>query len=208
MTYEDNLKLWKKAYTEQLKATEPYADDFASKYSYYDIRDLRDAANNHLMLIDWYEKYGLKLSHDHKPYSYSYINVRDNISFDHFRNAEKDKENGSGRYISWSDDDRQPDNEWLLNLSFSTGAYIFGDDYNGQHQLFQDFITEIKSFKPDYSDTVNHNFYWKLENAKPVFEAFDAILQKYRKLNSSELDKRKVEKLRKELKELEEGSKK
>lgn len=203
MNYEENIELWKKAYTKQLKATEPYADEFASKYSFDDIRDLRNSAKNHLMLIDWYEKYGLKLSHDYKPYDYNYFSVRDYVTFNHFGDALKDKNNGSGRYISWSDDGRQPTNEWLLNISFSTGAYIFGDDYNGQQELFQDFIKELKDFKPDYSDTTNKSFYWKLETAKPVFEAFDTILQKYRERNKSEFNKRKAKKLRRELEDLE-----
>lgn len=207
MTYEENLAKWKKAYTAILKSCQPYADEFYSLYSFRDVRDMRNSAKNHLMLIDWYEKYGLKLSHDYQPYSYNYFKVSDYIIFNHFGDAQQGKDNGRGKYISWSDDDRQPKNEWLLNISFSTGAYIFGQDYDGQQELFQSFIKELKSYKPDYSDTVNKSFYWKLENAKAIFEAFPDIYKKYQQLNTDDFNRRKVEKLKKELAKAEESLK-
>lgn len=202
-TYEDNVAKWKIAYTKVLKACDKYADEFYTLYGFNDIRDMRNDANNHLMLIDWYEEYGLKLSHNHKPYSYNFFRVSDYVIFSYYGNAEQDKNNGSGRYISWSDDGRQPNNEWLLEISFSTGAYIFGDDYSGQQDLFLSLINELKSYNPDYSDTTNKSFYWKLENAKPIFDEFYTIMEKYKKLNTSELKRREVEKLRDKLKALE-----
>jgi len=200
-TYDDNVKLWKKAYTEIAKVCDKYPD--FDVYNFRDIRDMQTSAKDHLLLIDWYEKYGLKLSHDHKPYSYNYFKMSEYLSFNYFGNAEKEKNLGSGRFISWSDDDRQPKDEWLLNISFSTGAYIFGDDYEYQQQLFQDFIKELKSYNPDYSDTPNKSFYWKLENVKPIYEEFSGILNKYRERNQSELKTRQAEKMRRELAELE-----
>lgn len=204
MSYDSNIKKWKKAYTEILKVCKNY-HDFDNLYNFRDIDDMVRSAKNHLLLIEWYEKYGLKINHDLKPYSNSYCKVDDYATFNYFSDAEKDKAVGSGKYISWSDDGRQPKNEWLFNISFSTGAYIFGEDYKYQQQLFKDFFDELKSYKPDYSDTANNSLYWKLENAKTIYDKFRSILDKYRERNQSELKHRRAEKLRLELAELEKG---
>lgn len=201
-TYDDNVKLWKKAYQGILEVCEKYRD-FDNKYSFRDIDDMQNAARGHLMLVDWYEKYGLKIDHGHNPHKQNWVNTGEYTAFSRFYDAEADKANGSGRFISWSDDGRQPNNEWLFIIGFSTGAYIFGYDYEGQQQLFQDFIGRLKSYKPDYSDTVNKSFYWKLENAKPIYDDFGSVLREYREKNRQELDKRKAEKLREQLAELE-----
>lgn len=202
MSYDDNVKKWKKAYKEVLVVCDKY-QDFDNLYSFRDIDDARRSAEDHLKLIEWYEDYGLKINHDHRPYSYSHINLGDYIGFSYYKDAKQEKLNGSGRFISWPDDNRQPKDEWLFFIGFSTGAYIFGEDYDSQKQLFQDFFEELQSYKPDYSDTHNHKLYWKLENAKPIYEEFRNILEKYRERNQSELKQRKADKLRKELAELE-----
>jgi len=204
VTYDDNVKIWKSAYTNVLKVCDKYAEDFKIYGNeFYDIRDMSMYAHNHLMLIDWYEKYGIRLGHSNKAYQSNFIRIGDYIYSSYFQDAKRDKENGSGRYISWSDDDRQPKDEWLLNISFSTGAYIFGDDYDYQRQLFQDFFDELKTYKPDYSDTHNNSLYWRLDNAKTIYDEFNDILKKYRERNQSELKQREVDKLRKKLEKLE-----
>lgn len=203
--YLINIKKCKEAYTNILKVCEKYPE-FRDKYSseFSDIHKMSVEAKNHLLLIEWYEKYGLKIDHDHKPYSNNYFRLGDYMRFSHFNDAKKEKDSGNGsHYISWPDDDRQPKNEWLFEIGFSTGAYIFGEDYDAQKQLFQDFYEELRSYKPDYSDSHNHKLYWKLENAKAVFDEFSNILKKYKERNQSELKQRKAEKLRKELAELE-----
>lgn len=205
-TYDKNVNLWKKAYTEILEVCKKY-HDFDNKFSFRDMNDMRKSAESHLTLIEWYEKYGLKLSHDYKPAQNNYFKHGSYGNFSHFGDAQKEKDSGNGgRYISWPDDDRQPMNEWLFNISFPTGAYIFGDDYDYQQDLFQDFIGRLKSYKPDYSDTVNKSFYWKLENAKPIVEEFNGIYQEFQEKNKQEFDKRKADKLRKQLAELESKS--
>lgn len=201
LTYDDNVKKWKKAYTELLRVCEKYPG--FSIYNFRDIDTMMRSAKGHLMLIEWYEKYGLKINHDHNPYEYNYLNMGDYMTFNHFYDAEEDKASGSGRFISWSDDDRQPNNEWLLVISFPTGAYIFGEDYDGQKELFQNFMERLKSYKPDYSDTVNKTLYWKLENAKPIYEEFSGIKREFMEMNRQELNKRKADKLRRELAKLE-----
>lgn len=202
MSYEDNLKRWKKAYTEVLEVCEKYPN-FDNQFGFRDINEMRANAKNHLRLIEWYEKYGLKISHDYKPYTYNHINLNEYLHISFYKDSAEEKEKGSGRFISWSDDGKQPDNEWLLNISFSTGAYIFGEDYDSQKKLFQDFFNELKSYLPDYCDTANKSLYWKLENAKGIYENFYNILKKYKDRNQSELKQRQADKLRKELAKIE-----
>lgn len=204
-TYDDNVKMWKDAYTDVLAVCSKYGS-FDNKYSsdFDDIHRMEVSAKDHLLLIEWYEKYGLKIDHSNKPYSYNHFTLGDYMRFSHFNDAQAEKDSGKGgRYISWPDDDRQPKNEWLFEISFSTGPFIFGDDYDGQRQLFQDFFKELQSYKPDYSDSHNNNLYWKLENAKPIYDEFNAILRKYRERNTAELKQREAARLRKELTKIE-----
>lgn len=202
--YEHNLRRWKEAYTDVLKVCDKYAERFKQKYAseFSDIHEMSVKARDHLMLIEWYEKYGLKIEHDNRPHSYGYFKVGEYMNFNRFNDAKKDKAEGSGCFISWPDDGRQPKNEWLLYIRFSTGPFIFGKDYEGQKQLFRDFFDELKSYKPDYRDTANRSLYWKLDNAKGIFDDFNAIMKKYRERNQSELKQREAEALRKKLAKL------
>lgn len=208
-TYDDNVKIWKKAYEEVAEVCGKYSKEFERYASdFCDIKEMESKAKNHLVLIEWYEKYGLKLPHDKHPHGMRYLDfgrygAMQYIKFIRFDDAARDKEEGRGYSISWPDDDRQPMNEWCMKIGFSTGAYIFGEDYNYQQQLFQDFFKELQSYKPDYSDSCNHSLYWKLENAKPIFDNFSNILEKYRKSNTSELKQREADKLRKQLEKIE-----
>ncbi len=193
--YQENIKLWKKAYKEILDVCEKYPN--FSRFSFYDIDDMRNSAKDHLLLVDWYEKYGLKLDHSSsQPYTRNFVDVDRHINIHYYEDAKR------GRSIFWSDDERQPLNEWLLVISFPTGAYIFRDGYEGQKDLFQDLFNELKNYKPDYSDTTNKKLYWKLENAKNIFNDFNGILKKYYEKNRSEFNKRMAKKLRDELEKL------
>lgn len=204
-SYNDDVQAWKSAYQEILEVCQKHSALSERFHNFDDVKDMERSAQDHLMLIEWYEKYGLKIDHNHKPHSYKYLSLSNFMRFNFYDDAAKDKQERSGRYISCSDDDRQPHNEWLLGISFPTGAYIFGRDYDGQQQLFKDFFQELKSYSPDYADTINKNLYWKLENAKPIYEGFQAILEKYHERNKAELSQRKIESLRKELSELEDS---
>jgi len=204
--YTKNIDLWKKAYSEIIEVCKKYPD-FNNKFSFYDINDMKKKAKNHLLLIEWYEKYGIKLDHSFEPYTRDYLNINNYLNFQLFKDAEKCKEKSRGRSISWSDDDRQPEDGWYLCIGFSTGSYIFGEDYEGQKQLFQDFFQELKSYKPDYSDTTNHNLYWKTENAKQMYDNFNEILKKYHEKNKLELNGRKIKKLKAELEKAEKENK-
>ena len=105
------------------------------------------------------------------------------------------------RTISWSDDGRQPDDEWLYVISFPTGPYIFGDDYPSN--FFSVFFNELKTYGPKYIDTANKSLYFSYDNAYIIHDNFNEIFSKYKELSVIEYKKRKAERLRKELEELE-----
>lgn len=105
------------------------------------------------------------------------------------------------RTISWSDDDTQPEDEWLFVISYPTGAFIFGEDY--QQETFKQYFDELKRFEPKYVDTVNHNLYYADDVAKVVFEKVDELLKKYYAIAEENRKDSKIEALKKQLEALE-----
>lgn len=101
------------------------------------------------------------------------------------------------RGISWSDDGKQPQEEWLMTISFPTGAYIFGDSY--PTETFKAFWKELKSFNPKYSDTNNHCLYFTEETAKDVYNNYDRLFETYRALVQDEVKEQRKKKLQEEL---------
>ena len=105
------------------------------------------------------------------------------------------------RTISWSDDGLQPDDEWLLSISYPTGAYIFGDSY--PKSLFQEYFLELKAIGAKYCDTANHRLYFNHENAKQAYEFKGDIFRKYKGKLTEFLEAEEAVKIRKRLDELE-----
>ena len=178
----------KKAYKELLSLLKKYKDVYT-----YEIRNIESKVEAYLFWLEIKETYGLNLNPE-EPRSKDYHTFGDHRFIGMW--GEKFR-----RTISWSVDDRQPEDEMLLDISFPTGAYIFGQDY--PQSIFQRFWLELKSFNPDYIDEVNHCLYWKIENAKDVFNSFDSVLKKYHKINEEDSKTRKIETLKKQLQELE-----
>lgn len=107
----------------------------------------------------------------------------------------------NNRTISWSDDGKQPEDEWLLAITYPTGAYMFGEDY--QKETFEQFFNELKGFSPKYVDTVNHCLYYTADKAKSVYEKIDEITKKFRGVAEENRKESKIEALKKQLEELE-----
>lgn len=105
------------------------------------------------------------------------------------------------RSISWSDDGRQPENEWLYVISFPTGPYIFGGEY--PEETFRAFFAELKQFEPKYCDTANKSLYFAPDKAKAVYESFWEIYNRHKAMADSELKKKRKVELLEELKRLE-----
>ena len=110
--------------------------------------------------------------------------------------------------ISWSDDGRQPEDEYLLVVRFPTGAYIFGDYFNNDYptDAFKAFFDDLKSYGSKYSDTVNHCLYFTADVAKDVYWNFRTLMDKHRGDAIEENKRRKREKLEAELRKLEEAA--
>ena len=157
------------------------------------LSDIRVKAKNRVIRYEWEEKYGIKLESRFAEYDCLRLNDYEFVGY--YNDGYKNHKEGNGRSISWPEGGKQPVNEWLYQIGFSTGAFIFGEDYDGQQQLFQDFFEELRTHKPDYEDLHNHILYWKIENAKEIMSQFKTILNKYRDRNKEELKVREINKL-------------
>jgi hypothetical protein len=180
MNYEES----KKMYSEILSILDKYSDNCI-----YDIRELKQKSECHLFGLKLKEVYGLGID-PKRINSIEYIRFGEYMSIGMW--GEKYR-----RTISWSDDDRQPKDELLLCIGFSTGAYIFGQDY--PTDLFQKFFNELKTYKPKYTDTSNKNLFYSMDNAKEIFNSFNDILKKYHDLNKDDFKQRKIKELGKQL---------
>jgi len=163
------------------------------------LSDIRTKAKNRVIKYEWEEKYGIKLNSDCRFAEYDYYKIDKYQCISYFKDGYDCHKNSYGRSIGWSEGGKQPVDEWIYQVQFNTGAYIFGDDYDGQHKLFQDFFEELRTYNPDYEDLHNHYLYWKVENARGIMEQFKNILNKYQNKNNSELKERKIAKLENEL---------
>ena len=101
------------------------------------------------------------------------------------------------RTISWSEDGRQPKDEWLLVVSFPPGAYIFGQDY--QQDTFDQFFNELRAYGTKYVDVVNHCLYFSPEKAKDVYENYLRIYKKYSEIAEYNRKDQKIAELKKQL---------
>lgn len=183
-----------KAYSEILKV--------CNKYEWVEwIKDILQKANNYIEIARWKKEYDITLRFETNVTWLRYI---DSPIYDHhfiyFTNAQEDKDKWSWYSISWSDDGRQPNNEWLLSISFSTGAFIFWDDY--PKELFNELFEELKTYNPKYTDTNNHYLYYSLEDSWKIIKEYKSIMEKYHKRNKEEANLRRIKKLELELEKL------
>ena len=139
------------------------------------------------------ESFGINLTGCY-DYSATYFKVGDNRYI-----AKYGKK--YNRTISWSEDGKQPEDEWLLAITYPTGAYIFGEDY--QTETFKQYFDELKEFEPKYVDTVNHCLYYTADKAKAVYDKIGEIYKKYRAGAEDNRKESKIQALRKQLEELE-----
>jgi hypothetical protein len=157
----------------------------------YDFQSLELQAKNHLFGLELKEVYGLELD-EKRINNTRYNELKSNVYLNYI--------DGVNSTISWSDNGEQPNGEYLINFSYSTGAYIFGSDY--PTDFFKKFFLELKSYNPDYCDSANNSLYFRLENAKDVFNNYDSIIKKYYELNKEDFKQREIIRMQKELDEL------
>jgi hypothetical protein len=187
-----SLEMTKKAYKEILSVIKKHKD-----ICIFDIEDLEGKAKLHLFGLELKETYGLNIIPE-TVYSFDWIDCGKYKKIGLF--GEK-----YNRKISWSDNDNQPTDERILLIQFPTGAYIFGNYNNKDYpiEFFNKFWMELLSFNPDYTDSHNYCLYWKIENAKEIFNSFEDIQKKYYELNKEDMKQRKIEKMKAELARLE-----
>ena len=91
----------------------------------------------------------------------------------------------------------------LMQIWFSTGPYIFGDDYDSD--FFSKFYEEIKNSvpKPEYVDNLNHSLYYSPENAAAAYENYKRIYKEYMDKNFERRKQKRMQYLRDELDKLE-----
>jgi len=154
----------------------------------YDFQDLELKAKNHLFGLELKEIHGLNLD-EKRIDNIRYKELKNNVHLTYI--------DGVNSTISWSDNGEQPNGEHLIKFSYPTGAYIFGGDY--PTIFFQKFFLELKSFKPDYCDSANKSLYFKLGNAKEIFNNYDSIVKKYYELNKEDFKQREIIRMQKEL---------
>lgn len=108
-----------------------------------------------------------------------------------------------GRTISWSDNGKQPMNEWLYKIGFPCGAYTFGGDglwdKSYPKKTFDAFFEELKSYGAAYSDTMNNCVYFREDVSKIVYEEFWTLFKKYKAMVADEIKEQRKAELEAEL---------
>jgi len=157
----------------------------------FDFDSLELKAKNHLFGLELKEVYGLNID-EKRINNIQYQELKNNVYLTYI-----DSEITT---ISWEDNGKKPQGERLIKFSYPTGAYIFGSDY--PCDFFKKFFLELKRFNPDYIDSANSSLYFKLENAKEVFNNYDSIIKKYYDLNREDFKQREIIRIQKELDKL------
>ena len=165
------------------------------------IKRAMQAAKERLVTEEWSTEYGLCVPVN-TDLTGNYARLNDHEAFSLYNDANGDKKRGAGKYLGCPDGE-QPDDGWYYVISFPTGAFIFGDDYDCQQQIFNDLFAELRSYDPDCADSINQTLLWKVERASGIRGDFAGIMKKYRERNMADLNGRKAARLRRELAELE-----
>lgn len=177
-----------KIYSDILKLIEKHKDEVV-----FDVGQLKRDSERHLFGLRLKDEYGLDVN-PKAIHSTDWVKLNDYITVSQY--GEK-----YNRTISWPVDGRQPeDGEYLMNISFPTGAYIFGQHY--PVNIFQGFWDELKSYSPKYRDDVNHCIYFSLDTASKVFNEFGNIFKKHRELSAEDYKERRKKELEDELEKL------
>lgn len=157
-----------------------------------DIRDIEFKKERDLLLLELND---LGIPINYTIYNTNYIDLYNNwIYYVNFKS-------GNGYTISCPDDGRQPVDERLIVVSFSTGAYIFGEQYDTK--TFNEFFNELKSYGYRYIDSANSSIYYDLITGAKVYKDFKDLYAKYLQLAKERNKQNEINKLRKQLQELE-----
>lgn len=107
-----------------------------------------------------------------------------------------------GKNMKVLNSDVQPDkNEELIQFSYPTGAYIFGND--NDKEVFKKFFDELKKYNFKYIDNMNRCLYFELKEGSKLFKDYDKICKKYQELYGKRLKEREIEELKRQIADLE-----
>lgn len=165
------------------------------------IKKIVEIAENQKKIHEFNDKYWLWIPYS-SSFSWNFCKISDQMRIVYFWDAAEDKKKWNWYYISRSDDWRQPKEEQLLDIHFSTWAYFLSWAY--PQNTFQLMWEELKSFWPKYCDTANRWLYFTLDKCREVCKEFPNIVKKYRDIAQEEIKEKEKEELRKQLKKLEE----
>lgn len=93
-----------------------------------------------------------------------------------------------------------PKSEILLSIRFCTGPFTFGEDY--PKEFFNSFFDELISIGAKYTDRINSELYFSMDNATEFMEQFPSVCEKYLAENRRDILKRKCERLEAEAEEI------
>lgn len=181
------------AYKDLLKVVKKHADAFDEHFLPSSVDEVKSRIN----ALEVSEKFGIPLQDSQTGTWLRVKNVYDDwTALGLFGETH-------GRTISWSDNGKQPKNEWLFQIAFPCGAYTFGGDalWNKDYPVktFKAFFEELKSYGVAYCDTVNHKLYFNETSAKAVYEDFWDVFNKYKALVSEEIKEQRKQELKAEL---------
>jgi len=185
---ETNLKT-KKNYEALARDLEKHKELVAEDH---DLRCL-ELIENKIFTCELIEDYGWSIP-SHITGNGNWFRISDEISAGTFGGDTK-------RTISWEDNNLDAKGEFLLRVSFCTGAYFFGQYYD--NEFFREFFLELNEYGPSFKDSRNKALYFSKEKAGKLLQDYTGLVGKYRKRYKSEADKRKAKKLREELQKLE-----
>lgn len=183
----------KSAYTEILKVVSQYNENALGKEAYSDIKKMKRIASNHLMIVEWYEKYGLEIPHDKDIIDKQLIEISSISNFKYYEDAVENKKLESGSWILNSIE--QPKNEYL----FCIHLYAYGDY---PKIIFAELWEDLQTYSPTYIDEINYKAYWSLEKAKRIFADTPTITDKYHAILRNETKRQKMESLNREIERL------
>ena len=152
--------------------------------------DIASKINDRILLQEISEEFGISIKSDCNP---NWCKLSEYESIGVFGKDHR-------RTIGCSDNGKQPKNERLYSISFSTGPYIFGGSY--PENTFRSFFNELKGYGAKYIDTINSKLYFTSENASLVHNDFKSIFDKHRKLAANEEKEQRVKLLEEELTKL------
>ena len=185
MSLQETLKFYKSVFNK----IEKQKDGTIFEDGMYSLTSIKSEADKHLFALELKEVYGYDIKRKHVNREYEQLN-----DFICINRANEHKS-------IISEDGTRPENgEILLQISFPTGAYIFGGDY--PREFFYKFINELKTYNPKYIDSMNHYLYFDLTNGAKIFNEFNDVFNRYKDLNKKDLILREIERKNKEIENL------